>query len=128
VADVTREPEASAELEGRWQIVSLLKNGQDANDPNTVPIVVEFRNGKQIMTQGGTLLDESGYSIDATTSPKSIDTIHYGRDGVTATTPGIYEVNGDEARLCMGSGQERPKEFASTPEYNVVVLKRISTD
>ncbi len=114
-------------IEGRWRIVSLLKNGQEAIDSSGVPIEIEFVNGRQFMTQGGMLLDDSGYVIDPGTTPNSIDIIHNAGGGKTATTQGIYEVNGDETRLCMGSQQSRPKEFASTSEYNVTVLKRITS-
>lgn len=118
--------QATDELAGRWKIVSLLKNGQEAIGPNGPTIEIQFANGRQIMSQNGQVLDDSGYMLDPTTTPKSIDTIHGAGGGKTASTLGIYEVNQDEARLCMGSGQARPKEFASTANYNVTVLKRVA--
>lgn len=113
------------ELSGRWRIVSLLKNGQEAL-PGGAPIELDFANGRQVMTQGGVRLDDSGYALDPSTMPKSIDTIHNAGGGKTAVTLGIYEVHGDDARLCMGSAQERPMEFTSTHTYNLTVLQRIS--
>ncbi|MFN0197789.1 MAG: hypothetical protein ACKVT0_13675, partial [Planctomycetaceae bacterium] len=66
----------------------------------------------------------SKYSLNNSTSPKSIDSVPNARTGNTIATPGIYEVNGDVLRLCMGSGSARPMVFESTQEYNLIVLKR----
>lgn len=111
------------DLTGKWEVVSLLKNAKEAK-PAGAPIVIEFRDGWQIMTQSGTVIDESKFTVDESTTPKSIDSIPNARAGNTTATLGIYEINGNELRLCMAAGKPRPAALESNDTYNLTILKR----
>ena len=69
----------------------------------------------------------STYTLDPSTTPKSIDMTTGGR-----TKPGIYDLQGDTLRLCMSENtDERPTAFDSQPNsVNDVVLtmKRVKPD
>ena len=64
---------------------------------------------------------EGTYEIDASKNPREIDFIR----GKTKQI-GIYELNGDRLKLCVGPSDDRPKEFTTKPrtDHSMFVLKR----
>ena len=62
------------------------------------------------------------YKVDATKTPKELD---FTPPGAPKAVQGIYEIKGDEMRLCLrhaSSSDGRPTEFASTPGSKLVLL------
>ncbi len=116
---------SSDELVGRWQVTSIMRNGKEVNDPNSAPTFVVFKNGKMTMTKGGKQLGNSDYTTNPAATPKSID-ITDEISGSTVKKIGIYEIRDNEAKMCIGSSeQERPQEFTSTINANVLIMKRM---
>jgi erythromycin esterase len=117
-------------FQGTWQVVSLNQEGE--NRPLAGPFanlqaVVKGEN--RILRAGETILAQSRYRIDPLAQPPAIDVVL--SDGAMRgqTMLGIYEINGDRLRLCLGpAGGERPCEFAPKAGSGHVLqeLKRAS--
>jgi uncharacterized protein (TIGR03067 family) len=63
-------------------------------------------------------------TTDAAQNPKTFDARGSSKDGAKLNWSGIYELEGDMLKLCMGEPGARPKEFKSNPA-TLWVLKRV---
>jgi hypothetical protein len=64
------------------------------------------------------------YKLDSASSPKAIDLLTAGN-----ALPGIFELNGDDLKLCFRIGKDRPTEFKTRPgdKTELFTLKRLPT-
>lgn len=70
---------------------------------------------------------EQRYSVDPGQNPKWIDTKGTRVNGQDFPgAPGIYEVNGDQLKICFGAHNKRPEKFGGGYGYVIAnyVLKR----
>jgi uncharacterized protein (TIGR03067 family) len=108
-------------LNGTWKVVSMVHNGKDI--PNAEDHGITF-DGENV-----TIKEPNGGSkgkctrLDPTKDPKEIDLTP---DGGGKKLQGIYELKGDELKLCLTRSDERPSRFESKEGSNsrLVVLKR----
>jgi len=109
-------------LKGNWKVVSMVHNGKDL--PNAEDHGITF-DGENV-----TIKEPNGESkgkctrLDPAKDPKQIDLTP---DGGGKKLQGIYELKGDELKLCLTrSDSERPSRFESKEGSNsrLVVLKR----
>jgi uncharacterized protein (TIGR03067 family) len=122
-------PEATraemARLEGEWAMVSGEADGQ--------PLPAEYvKNAKRVakdgvttVTIGGQVFMRAKYTVDPTTTPKSID--YAMTEGLTTgkTQLGVYELDGDTVKFCFAApGQARPADFKGESGRVVSVWKR----
>ncbi|HAW28183.1 MAG TPA: hypothetical protein DCY03_08705 [Planctomycetaceae bacterium] len=129
-SNVTSQPQSSQAssaptLSGKWQLVSLIRNGKEALEASGAPIIAEFQNGKHTMKQAEKVLANEEYTLDLTTTPYSINLAIVDGPLAGKKRTGIFEINGTEARLCVSSSEERPQEFKSDMTSNILVLKRM---
>lgn len=62
---------------------------------------------------------EAKYTLDPKPAPSTLDLVFHGEN-----TPGIYEVQGDTLRICLGHGKARPVTFATSETVMLLVLAR----
>ncbi|MBI3410190.1 MAG: TIGR03067 domain-containing protein [Planctomycetes bacterium] len=114
-------------FEGKWAIERLEETGKKASEEfvKTLEAVVK---GDQITLRAkDNVVLELRIKIDPTKKPKTIDFTHLAGEDKGKTELGIYNLEGDTLRFCIDeSGKNRPTEFKSTPETNLVILKRKS--
>jgi uncharacterized protein (TIGR03067 family) len=114
---------AETELEGKWEAVSLVVDGEEPIEENKKLLKgqqIEFRGGKLIFLRDGKpRAGGATVRIDPTTTPKQIDMTYDPSDGKGLGGPtvnGIYKLEGDTLTICYaGRGEDRPTEFASRP-------------
>jgi uncharacterized protein (TIGR03067 family) len=111
-------------LSGTWKVSSLVAGGEEREQAKGS--VYTFKDGTLTM-KGMRGERKSTYKLDASKKPATIDMTAKGgqRDGMT--TKGIFEVKGDELKLCFDfmGGDERPKMFdGSNGSMVLVTLKR----
>jgi uncharacterized protein (TIGR03067 family) len=105
-----------AALQGEWEIVSAESNGE--------PPPPGLLDGAKFAFSGDklTLLGKEGtFELDATKSPRQIDFVRGNSRQI-----GIYELDGDSLKLCVGPSDDRPKEFKTKPrtDHSSFALKR----
>ncbi len=116
-------------LQGTWETTAVEYNGTD--QANDVKLKLVFT-GKEVKVEGSDEVENDyaklTYKLDPTTNPRSIDITVAAGNQKDTVLEGIYEVKGDELRLCVKViGKERPAKFASPEGENIalVVLKRV---
>lgn len=110
-------------LQGEWNVVSVEKGGQtDAKYKGAVRTntgmnyTLKLVEGEPVT---GTI------KLDATKTPKQIDTMPAAGRFKGKSLLGIYKIEGDTFTLCFDSeGKERPTEFASKGSWMLVVHKK----
>jgi uncharacterized protein (TIGR03067 family) len=122
------KPEAPS-FKGTWNALSYERGGRVAPDETARMIKFSFADDKMTLLQGigFTGSKECKFKLDATKKPATIDLSP--QEGRNKDKPfeGIFELKGDELRLCFAApGTPRPKEFVTKAGEPVllIVLKR----
>ena len=117
-ADKPKQDPAVNELEklqGTWNFVTLEVDGMklpEAMLKGSSNIVIK---GDTFKTITGGVIYEANIRIDAAKNPKTIDFIFTDGPEKGKTSLGIYEVDGDDLKICLGlSRKYRPAQFATT--------------
>jgi uncharacterized protein (TIGR03067 family) len=110
-ADVSK---GDKDLEGDWKKVATVVAGVEERTTPGAGIEMTVR-GESLTIRAPGVLQECKLNVDATKTPKAMDATGSGRDDGGRTTLAIYEVVGDELRVCSAEpGKDRPTEFSST--------------
>jgi uncharacterized protein (TIGR03067 family) len=128
---VATEPDDAKLLQGVWVATSMAVDGEPAPAKTLNRVRFIFK-GEKLLFRGNFENDkevECTFKLDLKASPKQLD-INFGKkDGDENVSLGIYELKGDELRLCSrvaGSPKGRPAEFATAPDSGLalIVFKR----
>ena len=115
----------AAKLEGKWKITEGTKSGSKVEEANLKGEVIITKDSVTIKSPDMTHV--MSYKLDTSKKPKEIDLTPESGNEAGQTMQGIYELDGDNLKLCFGRpGTGRPKEFSSKEgsEHALVVLKR----
>src|SRR4051812_24815847 len=106
---------------GTWEMVSGEKGGEPAPDKLVKTLRLTFKTEGKLHVQAKDEDKDGTWKIDATKKPRQIEIMAEDK-----TLEGIYELDGDNLKLCVSEGGSRPSEFKS-PEGSktmLLVLKR----
>jgi RNA polymerase sigma factor (sigma-70 family) len=113
-------------LQGDWAVVAMSMDGKDASQAEIAALDSVRFHGDEV-----NLPFDSDFVLDTTAHPKQIDLTCRLLPPPNNFQIGIYEVNGDELKLCLGAPvrHDRPKAFVSEPESGrwLMILKRRPT-
>ena len=122
------EPDATAKdrkaFQGEWAVEALEYNGKDYKDKYKIAFACK---DDVLTVQGdGAVRKEYAklsFKLDPSTTPKCVDLTVPGGVQKDAKLEGIYELKGDELRLCVKVfGSDRPTEFKSPEGASVALL------
>jgi uncharacterized protein (TIGR03067 family) len=117
-------------LQGTWKLVKFETPPDKQPPEGTIEKMrIVFADNKLIIRVGDEVVDETTFKLDRTKSPKWFDTISTVGPNKGKTAEGIYEIKGDDLKICIGPpGQKRPTEFKviaeSDTKTGVMFLKR----
>jgi uncharacterized protein (TIGR03067 family) len=128
VAPQAGGPSDRERLQGAWVAVSGEFQGRPLTVDQLQRMTLVFTGGSARITMPDGSGGEGTFKLDPTQTPKEIDVI---RSDDHLGMLGIYSLDGDRLRLCMGDpGEPRPKGFESTPGPNsrrlLATLRRAS--
>jgi uncharacterized protein (TIGR03067 family) len=104
-----------SELEGRWKLVKRVADGKELPAP---PLVVTVRGDAHTVTRDGKVLSVMTARLDPSRRPKAIDfEVGEGAPPDRRYGRGIYALDGDELRMCVRSGKDRPREEDRPAEF-----------
>ena len=122
------EPDAAAKdrkaFQGEWAVEALEYNGKDLKDKYNI----SFHCKDDVLTVQGDGAVRKEYAkltfkLDPSTTPKCVDLTVAGGVQKDAKLEGIYELKGDELRLCVKVfGGDRPTEFKSPAGASIALL------
>ncbi len=119
-------------IEGKWQIVELVVNGNKSKDEDAAKLtVVNDAKGTWSLWSGDSKVTMGTSTFDPTTEPKSIDFTPSEGDAKGNRFLGIYQLGKNARKLCFApSGKVRPTEFSSTAEnqHIFVTFKRVKPE
>jgi RNA polymerase sigma factor (sigma-70 family) len=122
------------QLEGAWEMLSMDVDGKKELLPAQSKVIVTHKWKAWTGTMNGKKVEEGTFVIDPTKKPKTKD-ISVTLGALKGTTiPAIYEINGDELRVCLlnnppkNPGKGRPPKFTSEPDsgYIIINYKRVA--
>ena len=117
---------ADKDLEGDWEAVTFVHEGKDeAQAPGKIILTIR---GDALTLKVGDEVRKATITVDAGKTPRTIDMAYESGPDKGKTVHGLYEVKGDELRICHGDAtKERPAEIASREGsgYSIGVWKRV---
>jgi uncharacterized protein (TIGR03067 family) len=108
-------------LQGDWTIQSMEQDGHKtlAEKIKSVRLVI---NGDHLAVQGDKCM-KSTIKLDPSKKPQHIDIILSDGPDKGKVWHGIYELSGNDWKLCLGKpGKDRPSEFVSKENSGVVLM------
>jgi uncharacterized protein (TIGR03067 family) len=105
-------------IQGVWKVVSVEFGGKPDKDGEGDTWTFK---GDECATKStdGVKVPRT-YKLDATKKPKSFEL-----SGEVVNMAGIYSLEGDELKVCLGPSDKPPSEFSSKGEKHIlIVLKR----
>jgi uncharacterized protein (TIGR03067 family) len=116
-----------AKFEGTWRFVSMNIQGMKVPEEQLKKFPKMVIHGKQFTLPEGDTTFRGTFKVDVSTKPKQIDVTFTSGPEKGKTCLGIYELEGDTYKVCMGLvGKPRPKAFVAKAGSGHVleVLKR----
>ncbi|MBI3407783.1 MAG: TIGR03067 domain-containing protein [Planctomycetes bacterium] len=111
-------------LQGAWAVEALEFNGKDLAGKHKLTFI--FKDDVATIEGDDAVQKEYakiGFKLDPSTNPKCLDITVAGGVQKDAKIEGIYELKGDELRLCvLVFGNERPTEFKSPGGSSIALL------
>jgi uncharacterized protein (TIGR03067 family) len=111
-------------LIGTWICIAGAIDGKPIPEETAKQLRLVLTKSTYTTLRGDQTLFESTYSLDPAASPKTIDIVGTEGENAGKAAQGIYEVEGDDLRLCYTMpGRDRPRAFDSKPgsgAYNIV--------
>jgi uncharacterized protein (TIGR03067 family) len=109
-------PEHLAPLQGEWSLVSGTVDGQPF-DKSMLKVGKRItRSNETTVAFAGQVYMKAKFSVDPTSSPKTIDYVVIEGANKSQTVHGIYETDGKTLTVISAPpGKPRPKEFSSKP-------------
>jgi uncharacterized protein (TIGR03067 family) len=103
----------SKALEGAWVLASGVDDGKKLTDEALKGARLTVEGDKHTVKEGDTTY-RGTHKLDPATKPKSIDITDSEGPFKGKTVLGIYELDGDEFRICYAPpGKDRPKDFSA---------------
>jgi len=117
-----------AKLAGTWSVVSFTANGEKMDSDQTKQFSLIVEGEKFTYKQDDNVVMSGRTKLDPSKKPKAVDILPTEGNQAGEKLQGIYEVSGDEYKICFTSPEgKRPTEFASKADSGVtyVVFKRV---
>ena len=110
--------EELAKLEGTYSCVST-EQGSEKGDPETLKkLKLVVKDNKWTVYINDKVSTSATFTIDPTKNPKTIDLTGTMGGDRGKVYLGIYELNGNDLKLCIGDTKTRPKVFEAKKGYD----------
>jgi uncharacterized protein (TIGR03067 family) len=96
--DAKAVKEQTDKLQGAWKVMSADVAGKDVPPASMGMDQILFKGDKMILKKGDKEIGTWGFRVDPRSKPPQMDWL---RLDDNASWPGIYELKGDELRLCF---------------------------
>ncbi len=102
-------------MQGDWMVATMKAGGMETDPAEAQALFRTIEGNKYTVARYSKTISQGTFAIDATKSPKTIDSTSAAPPGVKPIL-GIYEFDGTKLRVCNARpGQPRPKNFDAKP-------------
>ena len=108
-------------IQGTWKIVNLEADSKQAPAGIVAALKLTFKGDTLTFTLGEPGFSNYNYKLDPTTKPASFDMIHADGDHKGETQKGIYSLEGNHLKICLGKADSRPKKFTTTADSGLAL-------
>jgi uncharacterized protein (TIGR03067 family) len=109
-------------LQGDWVMVSSERNGEALPDEQVKALRRTIKDDEFTVTRDNETVAKGKFTVDPSKSPKTIDVTITEGDNTDKTMKGIYEIDGDNYKVCFAPfSKDRPKEFSSKGDEGLVL-------
>jgi uncharacterized protein (TIGR03067 family) len=113
--------EAAKQVQGTWEYTSFKLDGKTPAKFEDTKVTVTVEGDKFTVKAGEKVVKSGTIKLDPK-NEKAIDVV-YDQEGKGITALGIYEIDGDTAKLCLDpAGKARPREFKSEANSGLLYL------
>lgn len=112
------------QMAGTWRVISYEREGKktSAEQLEKTRSIISA-DGKAMVQREGKTIARGSIKIDPTKKPKQSEATYTEGELKGKTVQGIYEVDGDDMRICFSlPGKDRPTEFSSKPDSGHVLI------
>jgi uncharacterized protein (TIGR03067 family) len=118
---VTRVKSDQERLQGTWKGILGMQSGQRVKDEEVKQVTVKFIGNTIDVSVPG--VGKGTFKLDPRPTPKRI-AVTYGEPGKRKTSQGVYTLDGDILRLCIGAPEEGAIEDIGTDAGIDITLRR----
>lgn len=111
-------------MAGTWRVLSIERDGKKttAEQLEKTRSIINVDGSAMVQREGKTII-KGNFKIDPTKKPKQSEATYTEGELKGKTVLGIYEVDGENMRICYAlPGKERPTEFSSKEGSGHVLL------
>jgi uncharacterized protein (TIGR03067 family) len=102
------------EIQGTWKLVALEADGKQAPAEIVAALKLVFKGNTLTFKPGEPGFTNYKFKLDPTTKPARLDMTHADGTEKGDTAPGIYLLEGNHLKICIGRAGNRPTAFATT--------------
>jgi uncharacterized protein (TIGR03067 family) len=113
-------------LQGTWKGILGMQRGRRVNDEEVKQATVKFIGNTIHVSVPWENIGKGTFELDARRTPKRI-AVTYGEPGKRKTSRGVYTLDGDILRLCIGAPEEGAIEDIGTDAGIDITLRRETT-
>jgi uncharacterized protein (TIGR03067 family) len=100
-------------IQGIWKAAGLESDGLPRPESAYSGTTITFQGDATILSERGYPPSTMSFKLDPLKSPKAIDLIRPSGPNKGEGLPGIYDLEGDNLKICFRIGKDRPKEFTT---------------
>jgi uncharacterized protein (TIGR03067 family) len=101
------------EIQGTWKLTALEADGQQAPPEIVTTLKLVFKGDTLAFTPGEPGFTNYKFKLDPTTKPARITMTHADGTHQGKAEMGIYLLNGDHLKICVGAAGKVPGEFTT---------------
>lgn len=126
LADDAKAKKDLDSLQGAWQFAAMEgANSLSADILKELKLTFEGDRARHPGVEGKLAAATVTVNLDPSQKPKAIDITPLAGPEKGKRLPGIYSIDGDTLRICVGKiGGDRPTEFKASKDVALSVLKR----
>src|SRR5207237_5382084 len=114
----------AARSQGTWAAIRGETNGQPISENDLIHTRLDFK-GDHVKADGPGQSGggEGTFELDTSASPRRIKITRSEGPNRFAVMDGIYDLDGDHLRICMGEPEDKVTEFKSRPGTHILLAE-----